>query len=274
MNKPTDWTEGNVDLGDGAIHYYRAGVRGGPAIVLAHGFSDQGLCWIPTANALAAAHDVVMTDARGHGHSARLVKSNSYDIVEDQLRVISALKLDKPIVFGHSMGAQQSAVLAARHPDAVRALVLIDPPWFDMSEGAAFAMRLDGDNPNWQWVKAIPNKTLDDYMAETRAQYPQWSDVIVEAWCEGKKLLDQNVLGTTLLPAANTRSIVQAIRCPTLLLTADPELGGIVTPALADEIAQLNSHFTVARIRNAGHHLNFTQPETYWNAVQSFLSSL
>lgn len=274
MNKPADWTEGDVDLDDGAIHYYRAGVRGEPAVVLAHGFSDQGLCWIPTANALGATYDVIMTDARGHGRSARLVKGNTYDIVADLLRVMAALQLERPIVFGHSMGAQQSAVLAARQPDAVRALVLIDPPWFDASAGAAFAMRIDGDNPNWQWVKAIPGKTLAQYMAETRVQYPQWSDVIVESWCEGKKLLDQNVLDTTLLPAISTRSIVEAIRCPTLLLTADPELGGIVTPALANEIAELNSHFKVVRIRDAGHHLNFTQPEAYLSAVQSFLSSL
>jgi len=37
--------------------------------VLAHGFSDDGLCWTPVAEKLAADYDVIMVDARGHRRS-------------------------------------------------------------------------------------------------------------------------------------------------------------------------------------------------------------
>ena len=51
------------------LHYTRTG-GAKPPVVLAHGFSDDGLCWTPVAEALAADYDVVMVDARGHGRSA------------------------------------------------------------------------------------------------------------------------------------------------------------------------------------------------------------
>ncbi|HVK02732.1 MAG TPA: alpha/beta fold hydrolase, partial [Armatimonadaceae bacterium] len=64
-----DWTTGYVEGSDGLrFHYARTG-GGGPPVVLAHGFSDDGSCWTPVARALAPEYDVVMVDARGHGLS-------------------------------------------------------------------------------------------------------------------------------------------------------------------------------------------------------------
>ncbi|MFN2157062.1 MAG: alpha/beta fold hydrolase, partial [Anaerolineae bacterium] len=54
------------------LHYYRTGKEGGPPLVLAHGFSDDGQCWYRLATDLEADFDVVMPDARGHGLSARV----------------------------------------------------------------------------------------------------------------------------------------------------------------------------------------------------------
>lgn len=273
MNIPANWTEGDVDLGNGVMHYYRAGVAGAPAIVLAHGFSDTGLCWQPTAQALAADYDLVMPDARGHGRSARLIQGRHYDLTDDLIRVIQALGLSRPIVFGHSMGAFVASLLAARRPDLASALVLIDPPWFTLRSDASYPMRIDDSNMA-AWVRTLPGKTQQQLMEECRREHPTWPEVIVERWCEGKKLLDQNVIDTTLIPESNIRATVEAIHCPVLLLTADPELGGIVTPEVAQEVAQVNPQIQTVRIREAGHHLNFTQPGAYLRAVEQFLSAL
>jgi pimeloyl-ACP methyl ester carboxylesterase len=274
MNIPSDWTEGDIDLGDGVIHYARAGVRGGPTLVLAHGFSDQGTCWIPTADALSTQYDIVMPDARGHGRSSRVVKGGTYDLVDDLIRVLAALNLQWPIVFGHSMGAMQASQLAARRPDLVRALVLIDPPWFDLRDDSSVTARLDSADARWAWVKEIPSLTLEQHIAVTCSQHPNWPVAIVERWCEGKTLLDQNVMDTTLMPASNLPSIVNGIRCPTLMFTAEPEQGGIVTPELAAAIEQMNPCFTTVRIRNTGHHLNFSHHDEYMHAVLAFLATL
>ena len=40
------WQEGDVALADVTLHYYRSGGRK-PVLVLAHGVTDDGLCWGP-----------------------------------------------------------------------------------------------------------------------------------------------------------------------------------------------------------------------------------
>ncbi len=75
----TDWQTGFIQANGLRQHYTRnhgsahsGGPPGGgdkPSIVLAHGFSDDGLCWASTAERLAETYDVVMVDARGHGRS-------------------------------------------------------------------------------------------------------------------------------------------------------------------------------------------------------------
>jgi N-formylmaleamate deformylase len=274
MTIPNNWTEGDIDLGNGLIHYYRAGAPFTPAVVLAHGFSDHGLCWIPTANALASSYDVIMPDSRGHGRSARVKQGGTYDIVEDLIRILGVLNVNEAIVFGHSMGALQASVLASRRPELVRALVLIDPPWHDASPEGVAIMRADTTRGNWDWVKQLPDKTEAQLMEENRNEHPTWPAVIIEQFSKGKKLLDQNVLDTTLIPLTKLWPPIDAIQCPTLLVTGDPELGGIVTPELSQAIAQRNSNFSVSRIRNTGHHMNFARQDVYLEAVQSFLSKL
>jgi pimeloyl-ACP methyl ester carboxylesterase len=59
---------------------------------LAHGFSDDGLCWTPVTQALEAAYDVIMVDARGHGRSdAPDAGYNPTVMADDLAGVITAL---------------------------------------------------------------------------------------------------------------------------------------------------------------------------------------
>ena len=66
-------------------------------------------------------------DQRGHGHSPK--PATGYDIgnyVQDALRVIEALDLAPVDLVGHSMGARVAMVLAARHPDVLRSVAIVD----------------------------------------------------------------------------------------------------------------------------------------------------
>ncbi|MBV9356972.1 MAG: alpha/beta fold hydrolase, partial [Chloroflexi bacterium] len=64
----SSWFEGDVVANGIKQHYARTG-GDKPVLVLAHGASDSGLCWTRLAQALEGEYDVVMPDARGHGHS-------------------------------------------------------------------------------------------------------------------------------------------------------------------------------------------------------------
>ena len=124
----SDWQSDFIHANGIRIHYTRTG-GAKPPLVLAHGFSDDGLCWTSVAQDLAADFDVIMVDARGHGLSDAPEQGYSpLEQADDLAGVITGLKLSRPIVLGHSMGAMCTLTLAGRYPDLPGAIVLEDPP--------------------------------------------------------------------------------------------------------------------------------------------------
>ena len=111
------------------IHYWRTGAgTGKPPLVLAHGSSDDGLCWTNLAKEIQDGYDIIMFDARGHGLSDPPTPSDPPDVqVEDLAGLIKELKLERPILMGHSMGSASVAHFAAKYPDVPRAVILEDP---------------------------------------------------------------------------------------------------------------------------------------------------
>src|SRR5437763_9121446 len=90
----TAWSEGNVLANDITIHYYRTGDKNNRSILLLHGITDSGLCWSRLAADLAGSYDVIMTDARGHGHSGCSAAGVSIALLDDYTTaVLSALVL-------------------------------------------------------------------------------------------------------------------------------------------------------------------------------------
>ncbi len=72
-----DWTQGTVNVGGGIeLFYTRTGKGEKPAIVLAHGITDNGLCWGQLAADLEANYDLIMYDAYGHGNRPELTLKN------------------------------------------------------------------------------------------------------------------------------------------------------------------------------------------------------
>ena len=124
---PAGWTDGYVVANGIRIHYLRTGGNK-PALLMAHGLSDDGLCWTNLAREFQGQDDIIMFDARGHGLSDSAITVRPPDVqVEDLAGVIKELKLDRPILMGHSMGSSSVARFAAKYPDVARAVILEDP---------------------------------------------------------------------------------------------------------------------------------------------------
>jgi len=104
---------------------------------MAHGSSDDGLCWTNLAKELEGDYDIIMLDARGHGLSDPPSKSDSAEAqAEDLAGLIRELKLEWLILIGHSMGSASVAWFAAKYPDVprgtikyLRVLETVPRPW-------------------------------------------------------------------------------------------------------------------------------------------------
>jgi pimeloyl-ACP methyl ester carboxylesterase len=86
------WIQNDLKVDGACIHYARTGAGSGkPALVLVHGFSDNGLCWADTAQDLEDNYDVIMPDMRGHGLSERVQPGSKTDMttIKDFLRELA-----------------------------------------------------------------------------------------------------------------------------------------------------------------------------------------
>lgn len=269
---PAHWTHNDLTINGVSLHYVRTGDGTQPPLVLAHGFSDDGLCWLQTAIDLEGSYDIIMPDARGHGRSARVTPGEPVDMVADLAGIIQALGLRRPIVAGHSMGAMEAFQLGVRYPEIPRALLLEDPPWWQAAPAQAASQPTE--HPMAPWVATITRLTLDELIAQTRLEHPSWPEWVIQTWCPAKKRVDPNILSIINIRGDDWAEGVARLSCPTLLITADPDKGGIVTPAIAARVQELNSQCTVAHIPGTGHHIHFEDYDTYMHSVGAFLQAL
>jgi pimeloyl-ACP methyl ester carboxylesterase len=109
------------------IHYIVEG-KGEP-VLLIHGFTSsiEGQ-WVAPGifKALAKDYRVIALDNRGHGKSGKPHDPKKYgtEMVEDAVRLLDHLKIDKAYVVGYSMGGTIVSKLLVRHPDRVRSAVM------------------------------------------------------------------------------------------------------------------------------------------------------
>jgi pimeloyl-ACP methyl ester carboxylesterase len=119
-----------VTLADGAVHYRQDGPDGGVPVVLVHGFSVPSYIWDSTASALAdAGYRVLRYDLYGRGWSDRPDVGYDASLFDRQLgALLDSLGVrGQAHVVGLSMGGWVVATFAARHPERVRSLTLVDP---------------------------------------------------------------------------------------------------------------------------------------------------
>jgi pimeloyl-ACP methyl ester carboxylesterase len=117
-----------VDL-DGPVHYLDyGGPAVGPLMVCVHGLGGSALNWAAVAPALARTCRVLAIDLAGFGHTRGGARSTSVQANERLLhRFLAEVAGTPAILVGNSMGGLIAIQLAARRPDALAGLVLVDP---------------------------------------------------------------------------------------------------------------------------------------------------
>jgi len=270
----SNWTQNDIVADHVSIHYTRTGDGSQPPLVLAHGFSDNGMCWLPVARDLAADYDVILPDARGHGLSQRVQPGDKVDMAADLAGLVRGLGLEPVILGGHSMGASTAALTEARFPGLTRALILEDPAWFIPKPSEPGKPEQPRQNPFDKWLQTMAGKTVEELMAKCHQDNPTWPEVELRPWAESKMQFDMNTFSTAREPGMDWQEAVKLITCPTLLITAENDKGSIVTPQAAQLAVELNNKVQVVHISGAGHSIRRENYADYMKAIQTFLHDL
>lgn len=252
------------------LHYLDTGGSGLP-VVLLHGAMGRGACWQGVMERLSPAYRCIALDQRGHGASDKPQEGYTReDFVADLEVVVGGLRLDRFAIIGHSTGALNAWVYAARHPERVAAVVLED--MFAEPKGEAY---MDG----WRtWLAEWPvpfrdHAAVQAYFARLRPSLGASFSPLFEARADGwhpvfrTETILQTIAGNEAKPWWEELSQVQ---CPALVVK-----GGNSDFPLeeAQRMAEVLPKGRLEVIEGAWHTVHMDQPRAYLAAVESFLAS-
>jgi pimeloyl-ACP methyl ester carboxylesterase len=269
---PAGWTDGYVMANGIRLHYWRTG-GDKPALVMAHGSSDDGLCWTNLAKEFTDRYDIIMFDARGHGLSDPPTAADAPDVqVEDLAGLIKALKLEKPILMGHSMGSASVANFAAKYPDVPRAVILEDPGLVRPATPPAPAagttpLTVEQRQAN---VLARDNLTEAALVADCMKNSPKWGQSECEFWAPSKRRHHPYTIRATPAARPPMSELFPKITAPTLILKADAQ-GDLRKQN--EEIARLLPKGKIVHIAGAGHNVRREGRAETITVLRAFLST-
>jgi pimeloyl-ACP methyl ester carboxylesterase len=279
------WTDGFIHTGSLKLHYYRTG-GDRPPVVINHGAGDDGLCFTRVAKELEADYELIMPDARGHGKSGS--GNHDYSTVsrmEDLHTLIEALKLDHPVVGGHSMGADSSMALAAAYPGLARGIFLEDPPIILPGEKLTYndgkgEQTINGEEIGKLMARYMRMfKLMPAFLGERLARKgsPTYPDNEIKPWAASKRRLSfdfLNSMASMNIVLSDPFEIIKKITVPTLLVIGDRESMSIVSRETAEQVSQLNPLIKVVHLAGASHDIRRTRFEGYLAALKQFLAEM
>ena len=269
----------DVEVGAGLrLHIARAG--SGPPLVLLHGFTGSNETWTPHLAALSARRTTLAVDLPGHGRSSAPGDAARYALdrfADDLADVLDALRVERGVVLGYSLGGRAALRFALRHPGRVAALVLesASPGIIDPVERAArvrsdaeLADAIERDGvarfveqwerlPLWASHASLPDATRARLREQRLANHPRGLANSLRGAGAGADPPVLDRLGTH--------------RSPVLLIAGALDtkyvlLGRLMEAAMSDA--------RLAVVPDTGHAVHLEQPAAFAALVTGFLDGL
>jgi pimeloyl-ACP methyl ester carboxylesterase len=266
---PAGWTDGYVMANGIRIHYLRTGGNK-PVLVMAHGSSDDALCWVNLAREFQDQYDIVMFDARGHGLSDPPTSTDAPDVqVEDLAGLIRELKLDRPILMGHSMGSSSVARFAAKYPDVARAVILEDPGLVRPATPGAGPAAQTTPEQRRAAILGRNNATEEELVAGCMKNSPKWGRSECEFWAPSKRRHHPATVANVPSALPPVSELFPKITVPTLILKADAQ-GELRQQN--EEVARRLPRGKIVHVEGAGHNVRRENKAQTIEVMKAFLS--
>jgi pimeloyl-ACP methyl ester carboxylesterase len=204
-------------------------------------------------------HQVITWDMRGHGRSDSPANQAEYSVEEtvaDMAALLDTLGHERAIITGHSLGGYMSLAFAMKHPERVRALLIIDTgpgyksdprreEWNEMARGLARRLERDG-------LEHLTKLSREMNPSDHRS-----AAGLAMAACGMLTQRDSSVIDS-----------LTNIAVPTLVIVGEKDRAYL---AASNYMARTIPNATQVIIPNAGHAVNFHQPAHFNETVGSFL---
>ena len=250
------------------MHYELEGPESAPLVTLSHSLATDLSMWDPQAAVLKSEYRVLRYDTRGHGGTDAPQGPYTLELLADDVKeLLRVLGLPNTHFMGISMGGMIGQILALKHPDMLRSLILCDTssripeealPVWDERIGLAQKQGMDFlvENTMERWFTASfrrkPLPALDKIRAMIRTTP-----------LKGYLGCSQAIMKLNL-----TERLGQ-IGMPTLILVGEEDPG---TPVAASQVIhQQIKGSQLVILKSAAHLSNIEQQDAFNAAVLDFL---
>ncbi|HKV54882.1 MAG TPA: alpha/beta hydrolase [Candidatus Binataceae bacterium] len=245
----------------------------GVPIVFLHPWTTNGYIWYFQAFPFARSNRVVVIDHRGHGRSDK--PRSGYSIQEhsqDVAAVLDALKIDKAILVGNSIGGMIAMQFNLDHPERVIANVIL-------SSGTGL-----GENMPKEAADAFKNNFEATFSAllegavsaKTKRERPEILEVMRSHFIVQsnfpKHVFDSAVADPNGVFSWNIKSRLGQIRKPTIVLAGEEDQA---TPVAANKLLADNipgAKLTV--VKDVGHFYQLEKPLEFNATVKEFIAGV
>lgn len=265
----SNWSSSYANSNGIRIHYHRTGGEE-PHLLLAHGATDNGLCWGRLVRALEKEYDCVLTDARGHGLSDKPESGDAPDHVADLAGLITALGSERPVVIGHSMGGNTATALASLYPDAILGRGSGRPRLV----GVAVAQKSGPHVPEWRQNSAAMQAMSAAEIEKMGQRSPLWADEEFPAGGSSQTAGQYEYVQQhhpALHPLAGERSPLSVTR---VACDRRDRTGRDHQRRDRGRSRAINPLIRVAHIPGAGHNIRREQFDAFLAAVRGFLGGI
>lgn len=279
--------ERSFSAGPVNLNYVWSGPSG-PPLVLLHGITNRWEVFLNLMPYLTQRWRVFALDLRGHGRSGHVRDGYAGEqISQDVIQFLEQAVGEPAVLYGHSLGGMVTTYIASQRPELVRAAGLGDSPFFQTAvrESALPEMFV---RVHELLLRRLELPELVRALGEMPLRHPHYGEVLFKNipfndeaylhwWARSLQAMDPQVLEMSLdgrMGAGWNSDWVKSIRCPLLVLQADPKWGGLVTQRDVDAARQSNPRTVHVLLSNVGHSLHIHQPRPVMRALGNWLGSL
>lgn len=264
----------------------------GKPLLLLHGRTANWQSFMPIIPELAKTWHLYALDLRGHGKSDRADGYRLHDYVPDIASVLNNLIHKPAVLFGHSLGGMISLIAAARHPELIEALIIGDS-MLSLKFIKEFSAQ---EKEKLIWWRELARTGDVEYITsqlkQELIQHRKTGELVpayqifgenhpsFRAAAECYSQTDPEVLTANLENIEETFAeykidqLLPQIKCPVLIIQANPRLGGLLRDEDIDKALNLLPNAQHIRIDHVGHFLHLQDKEAVLEAITPFLNSL
>lgn len=240
----------------------------GPQVLIVPGIVSPAMLWSHVGAWLSQRYDCYILDVRGRGLSEAgpHLDYGADACAADLIAFVQALDLQQVIVVGHSMGGRIAVRAAARAPQSLGAVVMVDPPM---------------SGPQRRAYPVPKSRTIDLLLAAHRGQAMQaiqnsparpWPEDLQNLRAQWLSTCDERAVHVTYddFHQQDVFADIAQVARPLSLLCAGT--GGVVSDEDITEIHGLQKDLFVTRLAATGHQMQAEDFEAFKPALDEHLA--